>query len=580
MPSVFSALCRRANEVFLHSPALFISMLALGFYLYTLAPSVNWADGARMQMDVMLGGSSYAFMDEVASMPTDGLPFDRLGVAAWDHPVYVMLGQLFLLIPAQDPAYRTNLMSAIMATLAIWFTYRLTFCLVKDHWATAIGVAALIVSHTFWFHAVTTEVYTLNILFIAILVEQIFIWAEMQKWRALYIFSLIAGLGTANHRLFPLVVLPAGAAIFMSSNNWRKLVRELLGWPGIKMALLFIAGFSPWWIQFIRIARIIGPSLTWDLAGTFSLIESRLSSNSWSTLVINLIAYFGWLLYQFTPIGLGLGILGIWWGYKNHSKETRFLAITLILHVAFSANFSVVDRFTFHLPSYWIFSIYIAFGAKYLQSCLESSRLKPTIITNIRTSVMAGIIILPIGLYSITPKALKWYGITETDFGVFPIGIGVRDTARYFLNPNKRGDHSAEEFGRTTMEMLAPQALVLTPKTSEQEVYLVLRYFQRVQRMRPDVRIDMMLFTPIDDMLQAVFMEIQSQIPCRPIYITSLNPSSFPLGELEQSFKIIPEANLFRVIPHSPFEQSSVCPPLDNMIKAVTLQELILEHWP
>ncbi len=555
-------------------------MLALGFYLYTLAPSVNWADGARMQMDVMLGGSSYAYMDEVASAPTDGLPFDRLGVAAWDHPLYVMLGQAFLWFPAKDPAYLINLMSAVMAALAVWVTYRIAFALVKDQWATAIGILALIVSHTFWFHAVTTEVYTLNILFMALLIEQTLLWSETQTWRALYVFSLLAGLGTANHRLFPLIILPAGAFILASSNNWRKFLGGLFGLHGLKIAILFTAGFSPWWIQFIRMARILGVSLTWELAGTFSLIESRLASNSWNTIILNLVGYFGWLLYQFTPLGLWLGILGIRWMYKNHSKVALFLLSTGIIHIAFSANFSVADRFNFHLPSYWIFSLLIACGAKHLQDCRASSTLVS--ITNIRVALLAGIVILPISLYSIAPKALQWYGVTERDFGIYPIGIGVRDTARYFLNPNKRGDDSATKFGRTTMEKLAPNALILTPKTSEQEAYVVLRYFQRVQGMRPDVRIEMMLFTPINNMPQAVSMEIRSQISCRPIYISSLNPISFPIKELKDSFEIIPEANLFRVIPGNLFERSSTCPQPNEIIKGVTLQELILRalRWP
>lgn len=582
MREVFSSLCWRVSTIFSRSPALIISILAFGFYLYTLAPSLNWADGARMQMDVMLRGSSYAYMDEVAGVPTDGLPFDRLGVAAWDHPAYVMLAQIFLFLPAKDPAYLINMMSAVMAALAIWVTYRLAFSLTRNHWATTTGIVALTVSHTFWFHAVTTEVYTLNILFMAILVQQTLHWMERQTWSALYLFSFLAGLGIANHRLFVLVIVPSFAFILANSSNWREFIINMSGRHGLKMAVLFLAGLSPWWIQFIRMARIIGPSLTWELAGTFSLIESRLSSNSWNTVAVNLVEYLGWLLYQFTPLGLGLGILGIGWLYKNHSKAAKLLIIILTLHVAFSANFSVADRFNFHLPSYWIFSVFISGGTQYLQSRLESSRLEGTAIMNIRAVVMAGIITLPIVLYAMAPKVLNWFGITERDFGIVPIGTGVRDTARYFLNPNKRGDDSAAEFGRTTMEMLAPNALILAPKTSEQEAYVVLRYFQRVNGMRPDVRIDMMLFTPIDNMQQAVSVEIQAQIPCRPIYITSLNPKSFPIQELEESFDILPRANLFQVIPRNPVEQPLACPPQDEEVKGITLQELVFRalRWP
>jgi hypothetical protein len=168
------------------------------------------------------------------------------------------------------------------------------------------------------------------------------------------------------------------------------------------------------------------------------------------------------------------------------------------------------------------------------------------------------------------------------DFGVFPIGTGVRDTARYFLNPNKRGDDSAAQFGRTTMEKLAPNALVLTPKTSEQEAYVVLRYFQRVEGMRPDVRIDMMLFTSINNMPQAVLARVRSQIDCRPIYITSLNPKSFPVEEFKGSFDVLPEANLFRLLPRNPSVHATACPEADELPTGITLQELITRalRWP
>ncbi len=582
MRSILSGLYRRVHELVGRYPAWALSLIVFGFYLYTLAPSIVWADGARVQMDVMLKGSSYAYMEEVSSVPTDGWPFDRLGVAAWDHPLYVMLAQIFLLLPGKEPSYLINLMSAVMGALAVGVTYQLAVSLIHDPWAAAVGSLALAVSHTFWFHSVTAQTYTLNILFMAILVGQVLSWAQRQNFGALYGFSLVAGLGLANHRLFGLIAVMGGIFILWSARDRREMFRAVLGRRGAGMVALFLLGLAPWWIQFLRMARILGVPLTWKLAGTYSLIGHRLVAEFWQRLAGNLGSYLAWLVYQFTPLGLTLGVIGFRWMWKNHSLAARFLLSAFAAHILFSANFSVADNFNFHLPSYWIFSLGIACGAGWLQLRWRASETDPRTQIYSRALVTAGIVLLPILSYAMTPPALARAGITEADFGVSPIGTGVRDTARYFLNPDKRGDDSAAEFGRTTLSELAPHALVLTPRTSEQDAYVVLRYVQRVEGLRPDVRLDLLLFTPIDNMPQAVLAEIRSQIPCRPVYVTSLNPKSFPVNELEASFDILPEANLFRLIPLRPPDPPSSCSDPGQDWQRVTLAELIRRavRWP
>ncbi len=581
MRPIFSSMLTRLHGLITRFPACMLTLLAFAFYIYTLSPSLVWADGARIQMDVMLKGSSYAYMEEAQSVHTDGLPFDRLGVAAFDHPLYVMLAQLFLLFPSREPLYGVNLMSAVMGALAVGLTYRLAVSLIHDPWAAAIGSIALAVSHTFWFHSVTGQTYSLNILFMAILVRQVLSWAEEQRLRTLYGFALVAGLGIANHRLFGLIVLLGGAYILWSARDKRAFLGAFFGRSGAGMLGLFLLGLAPWWIQFIRMARLLGVSLTWQLAITYSLIGHRLGQGL-SMLAGNLATYLVWLTYQFTPLGVGLGIMGFRWMWRNDAHAARFLSGAFAAHILFSANLSVADSFNFHLPSYWIFSLGIACGAGWLRMRWRNAAAAPGAERRALALITAAIVLLPIGLYNATPAVLQWTGIRETDFGIFPIGTGARDTFGYFLNPNKRGDDSAARFARGTMRELAPHALVLTPRTSEQEAYVVLRYAQRVEGMRPDVRLETLFFTPVDNMPQAVFSEIESQIPCRPVYITSLNPKSFPIGQIQVSFEVIPEANLFRLISLQPLAASSQCPDPDEAWKNATLQELIQRalRWP
>jgi hypothetical protein len=109
---------------------------ALALYLYTLAPSVNWADAARMQMDVLNGGSTYAFLDEARDLPTDGHPFDRLGVTAWDHPLYVMLGHTFTALPLGSPPFGQPVVCSLRCLTIV--LYELAALLTRDRWSALL----------------------------------------------------------------------------------------------------------------------------------------------------------------------------------------------------------------------------------------------------------------------------------------------------------------------------------------------------------------------------------------------------------------------------------------------------------
>jgi hypothetical protein len=51
------------------------------------------------------------------------------------------------------------------------------------------------------------------------------------------------------------------------------------------------------------------------------------------------------------------------------------------------------------------------------------------------------------------------------------------------FNPNKRGD-DRQPVRRSTLEKLVADALVFTPKTTDQEVYVILRYVQLIEGLR------------------------------------------------------------------------------------------------
>ena len=74
--------------------ALFAAVLA--FYIFTLQPSLAWGDGAKIQREAITGESFVLAEMVSATFAPDPYPYARLGVAAWDHPLYTILTDSFI----------------------------------------------------------------------------------------------------------------------------------------------------------------------------------------------------------------------------------------------------------------------------------------------------------------------------------------------------------------------------------------------------------------------------------------------------------------------------------------------------
>lgn len=545
-----------------------------------------------MQLDVMFRGSTYWSFDEAKQVQTDGLPFDRLGAAAWDHPLYVMIAQVFTALPFAEPLYAVNLMSAFFGVLSIAVVYAINLDLIGEPWVAALGSLVMAVAHTFWFHSVTTENYTLHLFFMSLLILLGLRWARDQQWMLLFWIIFISGLGLSNHIMLGLTIVPLWiflvitTPIFPESSSKIRLLfspRQYIGFfrkPGIRRLLilsgLFAVGLAPWWIQFIRMARIIGFPLMLRIAFGFPWLGNRMNAGSPIDLFIHLFHYCIWLMLQFMPAGFLLGIYGFWKMQKSKPEIFGLLLTLIIIHVLFSANYSLADQFNFHLPSYLLFSFGITWGIAEIWSNLQRQRLFANTSGRIALYALALIGVLsPVGLYAAAPSLMRSMGFTEQRLNIPPIGLGNRDAFDYFLNPNSHGDDSAARFARSTLQQLAPHALVFTPKPSDQETYVVLRYVQLIEGNRPDIHLELMLFDPVEDIRKGILELALSQAGCRPEYLASLNPDVYPLEELRTYFKITPEANLYRMLPLDPSRFSTLCPDEDAHWAGIPFDQML-----
>ena len=187
-----------------------VFVFALVFYLYTLTPGLTWGDGARLQHEAITGESFILAVDE--DFQPDSLPFPKLGIAAWDHPLWVVLAHGLprlgaATFPASNPLWWVNLVSALFGAGTVAGVYRLGIRLSGSAAGSAVGAALLAVSHTFWWHAATPEVYTLHA-FLLVWGLSAFLEAfENGSRRALAAAGLLTGLSLANHYLSGLTLV-------------------------------------------------------------------------------------------------------------------------------------------------------------------------------------------------------------------------------------------------------------------------------------------------------------------------------------------------------------------------------------
>lgn len=332
-------------------------------YLRTLAPGVLPGDSGEFQ---------FAAWGWTLSHPT-GYPLYLLLGGIWEH-----------LLPIHDPAFRLNLLSAVLSALTIGVSYRV-FVQVADHRGAALVAAlALAVAPTFWSQATEAEVYALNTLFIALLTRFALKWRARRRFVYSGAWALTFGLALTHHRSI-ILLIPAFAAFFAQSLSERASIyasiRSDLNLDWLKRDAAYVAlvaaplllyAYVPLRAPATTYTRLeVSPALVINTvdtspAGLMSLVVGKsfgsdLDLNMSSLESLSLIPTR--LVGEFNPLGLVLGMAGLVCLVYQH--RTSLLALTLfgIVGVAlFNVSYHIGDIADFYTPLFFLFSVWIAAG--------------------------------------------------------------------------------------------------------------------------------------------------------------------------------------------------------------------------
>ena len=461
--------------------ALLIFVLTISFYVYTLLPSLAWGDGTKLQSEAVSGESFVIAEMTPDEFIPDPYPFSKVGVAAWDHPLYIVTGHLLVkALPFVDSLWLVNLVSAIFGAASVAMVFLLTFRYTESIFASCYACFSLAVSHTFWWHSSTPEVYTL---FVFLLLVSFYFFEQFEitdSQTSLLYSAFFLGLAASTHVLAFLAV-PALVLYYLLSGKYRSFrISYLKKLP--MPALGFLAGFSLYMIQFVRMSRnipldkIMGPVVG-------STFLSQLGTLSPILLGESVLSYLFFLTVQFGPIGIVLGALGARRVFVDKDLSLRKIISFFVVYFLFGIFYRVTDQFTFFITSYVFWVMLMGIGSLYALSLLPSKR------QFLLPSILALLLLATPFFYNALPRLAEANGLNDDAIKIPKIGTGVRDGLAYYINPNKRGDTSSYDFGSQVLEKLEPNSVIIAEWYTDTDEYFIFRYFTEIKKLRSDVTV-------------------------------------------------------------------------------------------
>jgi hypothetical protein len=547
--------------------ALLVFVLTAIFYIYSLLPSLAWGDGTKLQSEA-ISGESFVLAEMPANEFTpDPFIFSKVGVAAWDHPLYIVIGHLLVkALPFFDSLWLVNLMSAIFGAASVTLVFLLSYRFTESLLAACYASFSLALSHTFWWHSSTPEVYTL-LVFLLLISFYLFDRYERKSNTSLhssrqqdatedgdkstytrflknsntplFFSAFFLGLAASNHVLAFLIMLALGL-YYLSSGSLRNFrisnLKKL-----IMPVIAFLIGFSLYILQFIRMSanfpltEIMGPAVG-------STFLSQLGTLSPLLLGQSILTYLFFLTVQFGPVGLILGGFGIRKISQNKDVKLRKVIFSFIVFALFGIFYRVTDQFTFFITSYIFWAMLMGIGSNYASNLLPPKR------RYLFWGILGLLLLATPFFYMSLPRLTEQIGINDDFIGIPKIGTGVRNGLAYYINPYQRGDTSAYEFGEETLSSLPPNSVVLAEWYTDTDEYFILRYFTKIKKSRSDVTVvgwadqDPFYFDS-----QLTLDMIEDSLPEHPVYLASLSDKFYATSKLIKTYCIVPENNLYRL---------------------------------
>ncbi len=285
------------------------------------------------------------------------------------YSTYIQLGLAGTLLVANP-----NPLSAILGVATISILYFITRSLIKSRYIALFTASLFGISPRFITQCCLCEVYTALLLVFAAMLWIVLLQVQRFTTKRLYLFALFWGLGIGIHPTIPVVGILLFGFMHLAADERTTRLKILTISILFLMLGISVDLYLPIRSQQLPLLNLYQPA---DFSGFFKLItlqgSAGVNPGISSHLPAQVASVGADLVDQFTIPFFLIGIIGIWHlvGYQPRVKVVLLLGLWLILSLGFIilTNFSPGSNQeyqyrVFFLPSYFVFSIFIAIGLK------------------------------------------------------------------------------------------------------------------------------------------------------------------------------------------------------------------------
>ncbi|MFH1414581.1 MAG: DUF2723 domain-containing protein [Elusimicrobiota bacterium] len=245
------------------------------------------------------------------------------------YPVYMVLGKLATVIGGVfdiNPAWSVNLLSSIAGAFTAFFIVLLLFEITGNMAASVLGSLIAVFAHMNWYLAVVAEMYSLNLMFVAILLYLLYTGRYGS-------FSFIAGLMLGNHLTSLFAFLPMAVYVLIPGNKKPAV---------IKNCLYFALGLSVYIYLPVRAAA--GPFTNWGdpstLAGLWKVVTRSAYGHTLDLVskevtlkqvfMPHILLFVKSVIRDISPFALVLSSGGIYLSLKTGKRDQKLFSVILI----------------------------------------------------------------------------------------------------------------------------------------------------------------------------------------------------------------------------------------------------------
>ena len=366
------------------------------------------------------------------------------------YPLYVLLGKVWtLIVPTGSVAGRLSLFSVACAAAAggllHWSGRRMGLHPV----AAATGALLLAVSPSFWGEANVQRVYSLNALFVVLVLSALVSWYRSDEVRWLYLAFFLCGLGSTNHTFMTIEAAALIVIVCLRVPSTLKQPKFLL-----KSAAAFALGLLPY--LYLPLRSRANPVLDWGNPETLSnfvsvVLRKEYWDRAWLTGpgdALRIASDYLWSLgEELLWVGALLAVLGVVVGRRRGWPVLFPLLVMLGNLTAVGLHGSRSDIFIWHryyIPSYIMAALLAGMGCDLLVRRL--------------------------------PSRLRFLPLPLPALGLL-VGWADFDRSRYRI---------AEDYSAKLLQSLPPNANLAA---TDDNILFPLMYLHWVENVRPDVNL-------------------------------------------------------------------------------------------